>query len=100
MTLSEEQQKIVRDAIEYCCSYHDWYIHALEVLSNHVHIVVTARKIKPEDIASALKAAASKMLHRHGGISQDTKIWTRNASERYLFQDDDLRNAISYVHHQ
>ena len=100
VVLSDEQQIIVRDAIGYYCASQDWYIHAIEVLSNHVHIVVTARKIKPENISSALKAVASRMLHKHGGISQDTKIWTRNASERYLFDEEELKNAIYYVKHQ
>ena len=42
VVLSDPQQLIVEETIRRHCDLRGWHIHALNVRSNHIHIVVTA----------------------------------------------------------
>src|SRR5258706_11602755 len=55
--LDELRRKIVRDAIVEECQFRRWNLLALHVLSNHVHLVVTADR-EPEFVMRSCKAHA------------------------------------------
>jgi len=100
IVLSETQREIVKTAIQYHSTTHGWFLHSLEVLINHVHVVVTAKNVKPEEVSANFKATATRMLRKRGEFSPEVKIWTRNSSERYVFNEKELEAAIHYVENQ
>ena len=56
------------------CDHRERALLALNVRTNHVHGVVTAM-CKPEPVLGALKACATRALHRAGLIGLKTKPW-------------------------
>jgi len=54
--LAANQRRTVRDTIMESCRAKGWTVHALNVRSNHVHIVLTSEDESPERVMSFLKA--------------------------------------------
>ena len=93
---SPARREAVRGAIERTCVLRDWRIWALNVRTNHVHLVVTADR-RPEDVLSSLKAWATKALVASGLAAPGERIWTRHGSTRYLWSEADVAAAGTYV---
>ncbi|MEO8540135.1 MAG: transposase [bacterium] len=86
----------VRGAIERTCELRDWKIWALNVRTNHVHLVVSAGP-KPEEVLTSLKAWATKALVAQEFAVRGERIWTRHGSTRYLWSEDDIAAAGTYT---
>ncbi len=86
----------VTDAITEVCELRGWYLSAVNVRTNHVHVVVTA-DAPPERVMTALKASATRRLTDAGEIAPKTKIWTRHGSTRYVWDPDDVPKVMDYV---
>ena len=69
---------------------------AINVRTNHAHAVVSAQ-MKPERIADAFKAFATKKLREENLVNKELKIWSRGRSRRYLWKPRHVELAINYV---
>jgi REP element-mobilizing transposase RayT len=88
-------------------SQHDYEIHALAILPDHVHMVMRAHdSIQPDQIAAHLKAKATAELNMNGqhplaeNVSASGRIpspWGRNYWKVFIFEEDHYRQAIRYV---
>ncbi len=96
VTLNKAQRNATDVAIRGLCKDRGWDLKALNVRTNHAHSVVSAQ-MKPERIADAMKARATKEVREKGLFSKDTKIWSRNRSRRWLWKPRDVDAAIRYV---
>jgi hypothetical protein len=75
--------------------YHPgWTIHALNVRTTHVHIVVTA-DAQPELVMEQLKAWASRRLNQMMGIKGHW--WAYHGSTEWINEPVYLQSAITYV---
>lgn len=90
------QRKAIHEAIEEVCNTRGYLLYALNVRTNHAHSVVSAGK-KPEPIADAFKAYATRRLRRDRLIAWDCRPWSRGRSRRYLWQEKHVSAAIDYV---
>ena len=90
------QRKIVESSIKELCEQRKFYLQAINVRTNHAHIVVSAQA-KPERIADALKAFATKKLREENLFTKETQIWSRGRSRRYLWKPRHVTLAIDYV---
>ena len=68
----------------------------MNVRTNHVHVVVSANK-KPEAVLSALKANATRSMKEAGVWTSEFSPWEFRGSKKYLWDEEQLRNAITYV---
>ncbi|MBK7512907.1 MAG: transposase [Chloracidobacterium sp.] len=94
--LTKPMRRIVESAIKELCQRRGYGLSAVNVRTNHAHAVVSAQ-MKPERIADALKANATKMLREELLISSDTKVWSRGRSRKYLWKPKHVSGAIDYV---
>jgi REP element-mobilizing transposase RayT len=94
--LNAVHRKHVDEAIREVCLYKNFALKAINVRTNHAHTVVSAQT-KPEPIATAFKAYATRRLRREGLIGSDTKVWSRGESTRYLWKPQFVERAIDYV---
>ena len=94
--LDQAQRSIVDAAISEVCARRSYSLHALNVRSNHFHVVVSAL-CKPEPVANAFKSYATRALREAGLISPDSRVWSRGRSRRYLWDDRSVAAAIDYV---
>lgn len=97
VVLTQEQRKIVEDAI--CAKADDIEekILALAVCSNHVHVVAGYTTTDLKSIVQYYKAAAQIALRNK---RFEGKLWTRGFDKRFCFDESNLRRRIDYVKHQ
>ena len=99
VTLDQRLREVARAAIEDSATRRGWFVHALEVRSNHVHVIVSAHQVPPGRIMGTLKGYASQALNA-AGPSPRVRWWTRDGSKRKLPTDEALAHAVHYVHNQ
>ena len=66
------------------------------VRTTHVHVIVEAH-VRPEKVMSDFKSYASRGLNRQGSEEPNRRRWAHHGSTRWLWKDEDVRNAIRYV---
>jgi REP element-mobilizing transposase RayT len=94
--LDQTRRIVVLSALRQHCAHRGWNLLAAHVRSNHVHVVVEA-EVRPEKIMTEFKAYASRELNRLGSDAPDRKRWARHGSTRWLFEDQDVLEALRYV---
>lgn len=94
--LNEIQREKVEESIKETCKARNYDLLALNVRTNHVHIVVSAQ-IKPEIITNGLKSHATRKLRENYPILKDLQVWSRGGSNRYLWKKHHVDLAINYV---
>jgi REP element-mobilizing transposase RayT len=90
------RRRIVEATIREVCAYRGWHLHAVNVRTNHVHVVVSA-SVPPEKVLTDLKAWATRRMVEARAISPGTKVWSRHGSTRYLWTDRSIDDACQYV---
>jgi len=94
--LTPADRRAVGEAILEHATFKGWLVHAINVRTNHIHIVCTAKE-PPEKIMNAFKAYATRRLRADGLAGGEAKIWTRHGSTRYLWGGVGLHEAVDYV---
>ncbi len=96
--LDELQREVVEIAVRELCEQRKYHLSAINVRSNHAHFVVSTQ-MKPERIADAFKAFATKKLREENLFPKELQIWSRGRSRRYLWKPRHVELAIDYVLH-
>jgi REP element-mobilizing transposase RayT len=99
LLLDEDMRRTVAEAIRTVCEHREWRLEAINVRTNHVHVVVGADE-PPEPVMNAFKAWATRRCRESGLVSRERKMWTRHGSTRYLWREADVDAAVDYVMHQ
>ena len=94
--LGSEDRAAVESAIREVCSFRGYALYAINVRTNHVHVVVSNSAI-PERMMDAFKAYTTRKLRSAKLVSDESKLWSRHGSTRYLWTDDHIAAAIDYV---
>jgi hypothetical protein len=96
LELDPAMRRVVDLSIREACEYRDWCVSALNVRTNHVHLVVGATE-SPAKIALTLKARATRSLREQQLIAVDRDVWARGTSKRVVWNEDGLAIAVDYV---
>ncbi|MCC5823981.1 MAG: hypothetical protein LAT64_13635 [Phycisphaerales bacterium] len=99
VVLGDGARAAVDQAIRQHASFRGWALAALNVRTNHVHLVVTAER-EPGRVMSEFKARATRATRavREAGLVADgLTLWTRHGSTRHLHTDESRVRAIRYV---
>lgn len=94
--LNKQRRQVVAEAIKEVCNVRDIALHALNVRSNHAHIIHAA-VLPPERSMTTFKAYATRALRENNLARKDERIWSRHGSTRYLWTDGHVEAAIDYV---
>jgi REP element-mobilizing transposase RayT len=97
LTLNAEQRKSVETAIGETCGYRSWHLHAVNVRTNHVHVVVAIGQTKSERALNALKANATRQMREDGNWRKSHSPWADRGSNRPLWNERSVALAIDYV---
>jgi REP element-mobilizing transposase RayT len=95
-TLDESARGVVHATIVVHCDIRGWGIRALNVRSNHVHIVVSCGGVDPERVVGQLKAWTTRRL-REAGMLGSGSAWVEGSSKQALYHDENVSRAIAYV---
>ena len=104
VTFDAGQRVLIAQVIEGHCRIRGWHIHALNALSNHIHLVVTAGR-PPEEVMNQLKAWCSRKLSDAAGFPDSPvakkagrrKWFTEHGSTKWINDEEYLENAVRYV---
>lgn len=94
--MDTEQRKCVEGAIKEVCEFREYLLRALNVRTNHAHVVVSAAA-KPEKVVNDFKVYATRRLRAEWRCSSGQKVWSRGASTRYLWKPRHVLEAVDYV---
>ncbi|MBV9240823.1 MAG: transposase [Acidobacteria bacterium] len=90
------EREIVRKAIREVCDVRGYHLYAMNVRTNHAHVVVN-NAAKVERMMDSFKAYSTRSLRAASLISSDSKPWSRRGSTRYLWTEEHIDAAIEYV---
>ncbi len=96
VVLNATQRRAVKKAIKQVCKIRGWGLLAINVRTNHVHVVVTAQ-VKIGSVLNALKANATRQMREDGCWDSPSSPWNDKGSTRYLWNDKSVGDACSYV---
>ncbi|MGA2185569.1 MAG: transposase [Bryobacteraceae bacterium] len=94
--LDHGSRAVVLDALREVCWHRGWVLLAAHVRTSHVHAIVES-EVRPERVMNDFKSYASRSLNRSGCGEPDRKRWARHGSTRWLWKDEDVREAVRYV---
>ena len=101
--LSPSQRQVVDKVIVDHCRIRGWLLHARNVRTNHVHVVVSAA-LDPKTVREQFKAWASRRLSELAGLTGRDKEgqcrwWTEKGDIEFIHSEEELADAIFYVLH-
>ncbi|MGE0600233.1 MAG: transposase [Dehalococcoidia bacterium] len=96
VTLDASMRGAVEDAIRERCQFMEWSLVALNVRTNHVHVVVFATE-PPERVMTSFKARSTTTMRQRGLIGTESRVWTRHGSTRRIGNERDLEAVVTYV---
>ena len=94
VTLTNEQQRIVRQAILSQARKLGQKIYSIAVCSNHVHVLAEYISDPIKEVVGYYKSAARIALQKNGFVG---RVWTKGYDKRYCFDKKSLKNRIDYV---
>lgn len=96
--LSDAARQVVAQTIVRHCAIRGWKLIALNVRTNHVHVVVACgADVPPERAMDQFKAWSTRRLREAGLRDPDTRVWTEHGSTRWINSPESLASAVSYV---
>jgi REP element-mobilizing transposase RayT len=96
ISLSAARRTAIEAAIREVCRHRGWALEAINVRTNHVHVVVGATDA-PERMLNDFKAYATRRCRGAGLLDIGQRLWTRHGSTRYLWTERDIELATEYV---
>ncbi|MDQ3799155.1 MAG: transposase, partial [Acidobacteriota bacterium] len=95
--LDAAQRTSTEKAIRETCEKRNWILRAVNVRTNHIHIVVSIDSIKPEKALNAFKANATRQMRQDDCWNQPHSPWVDKGSKRFLWNERSIELAIDYV---
>jgi REP element-mobilizing transposase RayT len=103
IVMDSSQRVVVEQTIRDHCRIRNWTLHAVNVRTNHVHVVVTADR-RSAEVMKQLKAWCSRRLSGAAGLkiaiggSDGRRRWFTEGGDQEVIGDDEyFHNAVQYV---
>jgi alanyl-tRNA synthetase len=96
IVLNERRREVVDATVREVAAHSGWVIHALNVRTNHVHVLVSGDAV-PERMMNDFKSYSTRRMVEQGLLAPEVRMWTRHGSTRYLWDEDALAAAGRYV---
>lgn len=95
--LDPDSRTIVAEVIAAHCRHRGWPLHAVNVRTNHVHVVVACGDVSSERVLGQLKAWSTRALREAARVAAEARVWIHHGSPRYLWTEENVRPAVTYV---
>jgi REP element-mobilizing transposase RayT len=94
--LHKSARKVVSETIHEVCQFKKWNLIAINVLREHVHLVVSSDE-EPDRILNILKSWCTRRLRENDLMPKGKKVWSRHGSTVWLWTEDDVSKACNYL---
>lgn len=102
--MNHEEVKLtpsMRDAvvlgIKKLCRDRNWRIQAINVRTNHVHVVISIGAYDPGRALAAIKAFSTRSMRESGCREHEHSPWSEKGSKRMLWTEAQVNEANYYV---
>ena len=96
--MTKGMREVVDGAIRRDCEYRQLQLDALNVRTNHVHVLIGMQHVTSgDDAMNRFKAYATRALREADLIGDRKKVWVRHGSTQYLFDPWEVESARDYV---
>ena len=95
--LNVKQRRSVENDIRESCLFRRWHLHALNVRTNHVHLVVSIGTTKSGRAPNTFKANATRLMREDGNWKSPNSPWADKGSQRPLWNERSVALAVDYV---
>ncbi len=95
--LNAKQRNDIEKAIREVCEHRNWGLKAINVRTNHVHVVVSTGDRKPEKALNAFKAYATRRMKLNETWASERSPWVDKGSLRWLWYEKSVFYACDYV---
>ncbi len=96
VVLNARQRRLVEEAIHEVCLFRNWVLYALNIRTNHVHVVVSATASADKTL-NDFKAYATRRMRERDAWVEDYSPWVDKGSKRKLWSEDHIFYACDYV---
>jgi len=97
VVLDSSRRASVEKAIRETCKYREWALLAVNVRTNHAHVVVALGEKKSTVALGAFKANATRQMRDDGCWPFAHSPWVDKGSCRNLWNERNVERAIDYV---
>ena len=94
--LGGRERKVVENAIKEVCDLRGYGLFAVNVRTNHVHVVVS-NSDRAERLMNSFKAYSTRARRNAALLGAEDRAWSRHGSTGYLWTDDHMSAAVDYV---
>jgi REP element-mobilizing transposase RayT len=94
--LRSAARQVVVETLARHTQHRRWTLHALAVRTNHMHVVVSC-DVHPDRARDQFKAWSTRRLREAGLCPREVDVWTEGGSDRWLWNDTEIRDAARYV---
>lgn len=95
--LNSESCEIIESAIREVCDYRKRLLHAINLRTNHVHLVVSVGETNPSKALNSFKSYATRRLREKNIWSFEHSPWASRGSRKHLWNEKHLEIAVDYV---
>ncbi|HET6424876.1 MAG TPA: transposase [Planctomycetaceae bacterium] len=96
LVMNDTQRSKVDTVCHEHARFRGWELHAVNVRTNHVHVVVTADR-DPKVVRDQFKANATRVLRTAPDQVLQDRIWTRGGDCEIVDSEDELEQVVQYV---
>ena len=96
VVLDNARREVTEQAIRRVCQHRNWTLRAINVRTNHAHVVVSAA-CRPEKVLNDFKAYATRGMREAGVWKSALRPWAEHGSRRYLWTEREVERACDYV---
>lgn len=93
---TSSQRKSINSTINNVCNFQNWKNHALNVRTEHIHVVVSSSR-SAEFVMNTFKTWCTRKMREEGLWISEHSPWSRHGSTRYLWDEKALHRASVYV---
>jgi REP element-mobilizing transposase RayT len=97
VSLNFRQREVIEKAIREVCDFRNWILRAINVRTNHVHIVISINDAKPGKALNGFKAYSTRKMRENGCWQFEYSPWSNKGSKRYLWNERSIETAVNYV---
>ncbi|CAN5608663.1 transposase [soil metagenome] len=95
--LNDKMRHSVEIALRETCAKRKWEIYAVNVRTNHVHLVASIGSSNSKKALIAFKSNATRKMREDGVWQFEHSPWAEKGSRRYLWNEKSIEAAIDYV---
>jgi REP element-mobilizing transposase RayT len=97
VNLDARKREFTELAIREVCDYRNWILRAINVRTNHVHLVVSIGDSSSSKALNSFKSYSTRKLRENNCWEFGHSPWAEKGSKRHLWNEQSIEKAVDYV---